>query len=53
MGNTKNIRMYFNTENGREMFINGKERYIGDIVIPDNDKASGIQSVLIGNKHNV
>ena len=29
----KDNRMYFNTENGREIFIKGSERYIGDIVI--------------------
>lgn len=29
----KDKRIYFNTENGREIFINGSERYIGDIVI--------------------
>ena len=28
----KDNRMYFNTENGREIFIKGSERYIGDIV---------------------
>ncbi|MBT3880363.1 MAG: methyltransferase [Candidatus Scalindua sp.] len=28
----KDDRMYFNTENGREIFIKGSERYIGDIV---------------------
>ncbi len=29
----KDNRMYFNTENGREIFIAGSERYVGDIVI--------------------
>ena len=29
----KDNRMYFNTENGREVFVKGSERYIGDIVI--------------------
>ena len=29
----KDNRMYFNTENGREIFVKGSERYIGDIVI--------------------
>jgi len=29
----KDNGMYFNTEYGRELFINGSERYIGDIII--------------------
>jgi precorrin-6B methylase 2 len=29
----KDNSMYFNTKNGREVFINGSERYIGDIVL--------------------
>lgn len=52
--------MYFNTENGREIFINSKERYIDDIVVVlDNDNLPGsnpfchAERGLIGNKHNV
>jgi precorrin-6B methylase 2 len=29
----KTTDMYFNTEEGKEIFINGRDRYIGDIVI--------------------